>query len=401
MKTETGSLLINVLSKVSLALAFLAAVMLLVTKFYAADWMVVYFAKRVLFFGALTFIVLRVLVALVGERRSTEITKNALLIGTSLVVVLILCEFTARWIYRDVTSTGDNRSYFCLHSNSYNKEMNSYGYRENKFSTHPNDGVYRIAVIGDSFAFGQGIKEKERFSNLLGSKLNAGKERFEVLNFGVPGAETVDELQTLKKVVVLAHPDFVLLQWFINDFEGHNKSGRPSYYPLVPFQQLRKLLYEHSALYYLLNQKWCEIQTSVRERMGTMKSYDEYMKARFGDPGSKEVRDVLGLLNEFFEICRKKNIGIGVVLFPALDKPLSKGYAFGYLHQYVIDLCHKEGVPVLDLRESLLNVKKMKPLWANPFDHHPSRLANQIAAQRMMEAFGATWYGHRLARTLQ
>lgn len=63
----------------------------------------------------------------------------------------------------------------------------------------------------------------ERLEALLrDADLNA-----EVLNFGRPGSETVDHVETLQDAVLPLQPDFVLLQWFVNDVEGHDKSGRP------------------------------------------------------------------------------------------------------------------------------------------------------------------------------
>jgi len=70
-------------------------------------------------------------------------------------------------------------------------------------------------------------------TNILEEKLNASGQKYEVLNFGRPGAETVDELALLPTVLSLA-PDFVLPQWFVNDVEGHDKSRRPSGRRLVP-----------------------------------------------------------------------------------------------------------------------------------------------------------------------
>ena len=75
----------------------------------------------------------------------------------------------------------------------------------------------RIAVIGDSFTWGQGVSEDDRLTNLLQERLNDGAGGFEVFNFGLPGADTRDESAILSEVLSQAAPDVVLPQWFVND----------------------------------------------------------------------------------------------------------------------------------------------------------------------------------------
>jgi lysophospholipase L1-like esterase len=97
---------------------------------------------------------------------------------------------------------------------------NSWGFREQEFEMSKPRGVYRIAVIGDSFTYGQGIPEEDRFTELMEKFLNDQMKKYEVLNFGRGGAQTVDEVATLRNIVLRMNPDFILLQWFVNDFEG-------------------------------------------------------------------------------------------------------------------------------------------------------------------------------------
>jgi len=169
----------------------------------------------------------------------------------------VVTEFALRFIFRDVTTTVDTRSFF---GQRWRKTIrqNTQGFRERNFDLLKPEGVYRIAVIGDSITFGQGIEEKDRFTNLSEKEFNSENSRrgrYEVLNFGIPGAETVHHLDILKDPVLSAEPDFILLQWFTNDVEGRDKSGRPRPLILIPIE-----LREISALFYLLHDQWITIQ---------------------------------------------------------------------------------------------------------------------------------------------
>ena len=91
--------------------------------------------------------------------------------------------------------------------------------------------------------------------------LNRATPVYEVLNFGRGGAETVDHISFLTEYVLDTRPDYILLQWFVNDVEGGNYKGRPEYMRLVPFGGLSRYLGSNSVLYYLLNSQWQTIVT--------------------------------------------------------------------------------------------------------------------------------------------
>lgn len=105
---------------------------------------------------------------------------------------------------------------------------NSEGFRDREWIPAKAPGTYRIAVLGDSIAFGWGVEEKERFSNRLEDLLNRQREtspslpRFEVLNFAVPGYNTVMELATFREKVLKYDPDLLILSVVPNDAEVPN-----------------------------------------------------------------------------------------------------------------------------------------------------------------------------------
>ena len=102
-------------------------------------------------------------------------------------------------------------------------QTNECGFRgpNRKKVREPN--TFRIALLGDSFAFGWGVEYEESFGYVLEESLNEktkGNLRVEVLNFGVPGYSTFQELELFKETAQDYDPDLVLVYIVENDV-GH------------------------------------------------------------------------------------------------------------------------------------------------------------------------------------
>jgi hypothetical protein len=116
-------------------------------------------------------------------------------------------------------------------------------------------GVYRIALLGDSFAFGWGVQQEASFAQKLEDNLNriaAGKKRFEVLNFGVPGYSTFQEIALFEERGLDFNADAVLVYFVQNDFGMpffvRDLDGSGGIFSSVKFVQLGRQLLAPDAL---------------------------------------------------------------------------------------------------------------------------------------------------------
>jgi hypothetical protein len=321
-------------------------------------------------------------------RLSARALASLGLLLVTVAVILTVTEFVVRYVYSDVTTTSDNRSYFARRWRQTRVRLNRLGFRERELDPEKSTAVYRIAVIGDSFTYGQGIGEKDRFSNLLDAQLNRQPGAYEVLNFGRPGAETVDHLKILTDVVLPGRPDFVLLQWYVNDVEGMDKSGSPRPRPLLPWPTLVSRLRRTSALFYLVDNQWVTVQAAL----GWMGSYEVYMRERFGDPHSPASIAAQEALRQFLSICKRRAVPVGMVLF---SDSYGQRSPLDFLVDRALTLCAHEGIVCVDTRRTFAPFQDVTRLWANRLDPHPGPLAHRLVADHLLEIFGEVWRRRR------
>lgn len=300
----------------------------------------------------------------------------------SIVVFLIAGELVLRYTNRELTTTSDARSFFNRRWMSREVQLNSWGFRERELTFDKAPGVYRIAVIGDSVTFGYGMPDRERFTNHLHERL-ASRGR-EVLNFGRPGTDTADHIADLRNIVLRAHPDFVLMQWYVNDFEGHVVRDRLPLATPGPLVRLHARLVGWSAFHSLLT-------LNMQGRFSGIAEYLDYMRAFVGDPGSARSQAAIAQIREFIRLCRSDSVGVGIVLFPHLAVDPADPYPLDYLHRRVLDVCSEQRLACVDLRSTFAEHRNYKELWVTRLDYHPNALANRMAASRLMEVYGPTW----------
>jgi hypothetical protein len=292
-----------------------------------------------------------------------------------------------RLLFRDLTTTSPIESWFGLRWKREHLHRNRFGFRDADFSLRKAPGVYRIIAIGDSFTTAMGIPEEERYTERIEAALRARRGPAEVLNFANPWAELDDHVETLRRAALAADPDFVLLQWYPNDFEI-GKQGQPRPRPLAPWPALHRALFAHSALYAVLDLQWAWLQV----RIGLTRDYAEYMRERFADPGGEASRRAVGALRDFVALSREAGVPMAIVLFPQLSDRQGADDPLAFLHERVLAVCAEESLPCVDLREvTAAWAGRSELLRVNRFEHHASALLHRLAAERLLETLGPLW----------
>jgi hypothetical protein len=152
--------------------------------------------------------------------------RNVLLISTSILLGLMICEIGLRAadISYPIFSRIDGDLGAALRPQAegwFKKEgevfvrINSAGLRDREHAIPKPDNILRIAVLGDSFAEALQVPMEDTFWAILEREIRgcaavAGREP-EVINFGVSGYGTAQELIMLRRRVWTYAPDIILL----------------------------------------------------------------------------------------------------------------------------------------------------------------------------------------------
>ena len=234
---------------------------------------------------------------------------------------------------------------------------NSCGMRGVERSINKPGETYRIALLGDSFTFGWGVEEEESFAVKLEKNLNRlsnFKPRFEVLNFGVPGYSTFQEVAQFKQVGSDFNPDAVLVFFIENDF------GLPFYI---------RDIYRPGGI--LAATEWARLSWQAADR------------------GIEQQRQQLGkydansALRELSDICRERSIPLYLTINPTKD------WEKHYKRLWI--LRKRRDIKFINMRDDFLQLMQGRniPLEALtlPHDPHPSALRHSMYAEALTPHF--------------
>lgn len=306
----------------------------------------------------------------------------------SVALLILLAEFGTRLYYRDVLSASGVNYFSNKSAQLYADERNTLKLRGKQFRIGKHDN-YRIAVLGDSITYAQGVYPYTlRFTDLVEKKLKTlfPKTGIEVINLGIAGHNLPQHIRYLHFVRAL-HPDFVLYQWFINDMDIAGKRSETVAPRLISSDYWHLKLTNKSALYFIVQRGW----EQWHRARGNIKSYDRYIGDLYGDDNAVFAKQSTARLIELLDGIKNIGVPYGVVLFPHSGFPI-KANPFDFMHERVMAICEKRNLPCLDLREAYASFDdRLENLWANRFDRHPNAMAHGIAAGKIFDFFAPSW----------
>ena len=99
---------------------------------------------------------------------------------------------------------------------------NPEGFRDYQYEITKPNNTFRIIALGDSFTEGAWVPINDTWPKKLEKKLNQlnFSKKFEVLNFGIGGVGTLEEVELFKEKGLKYNPDMVILLFYPNDWEN-------------------------------------------------------------------------------------------------------------------------------------------------------------------------------------
>lgn len=248
---------------------------------------------------------------------------------------------------------------------------NRLGYRDHDHALAKPPGMLRVVVLGDSIAAGYGIARlQEMFPAILGERLREAGLRIEVLNFGVTGYNTAQEVETLRARALAFAPDVVLVAYCHNDREPPdprliealreaNQENRA-----VPESAGRRLLVK-SALY-----RFLRYAAFPRKDSG-------WLSAGATDPGGT----VEASLRELAKLAREERFQVLLAVFPVLPNFFDRNYA--QRHDDLDRLSTDLGFSHLDLRDPFRICRIERRRYMGLDLYHPTAAGHRCAAEAM------------------
>jgi hypothetical protein len=248
-------------------------------------------------------------------------------------------------------------------------KINSDGFRGREYSKIPDPDVYRIAVVGDSETFGMRLPSPETFPAQLRSHLSAKEQaRFEVLNFGVAGYSTDQEMELIRTKVLDYHPNMVLVYFCFNDPELHNSN-------VVLGDSFWQRTKTNVVLSYYTRK--LEGHDHHRGLPGqTVVSYYQWLYE------SSYFEKTKHMLSETGRLLREKKIPLVLVVAPeiALSKEEFAAYPYRVILEKLKGL-HSPDMQVIDPTEALLGKwENPQTLWVSEDDPHKNAIATGVIA---------------------
>ena len=98
------------------------------------------------------------------------------------------------------------------------ERSNSLGFRDREHDPSKPDGNHRIVVLGDSITQGFGLDDVDQiFTSIAEQSLRRVGADVDVLNFGVNGYNTEQEVELLREKGLILKPDLVIVAYCMND----------------------------------------------------------------------------------------------------------------------------------------------------------------------------------------
>jgi len=251
--------------------------------------------------------------------------------------------------------------------------VNSLGFRGPELAPPP-DGTPRVALVGDSFTFGNGCSEDETLTASLARELAARGRPAQVVNCGVPAFNAQDVVALTKGRVLALRPQRVVYVLVANDVDESVKPGPiPPDAVIDPCSEFPL----HSALL-----QWLGIQTTGLLRATGLRNggFVDKMLAEWRGGGGERLDASLG---ELAAACASAGARLTVAVYPYMVRASRNPLA--PIEADALARCARRGIDAVALIDAFGKDEDLTRYWITPLDAHPDGRAHAQAARLLAE----------------
>ena len=303
--------------------------------------------------------------------------------------------------YGDYTLRGIRPSSEFWHTSvdgSWRFVTNNRGLRDTRnFAYEKPAGTVRVLSLGDSHTQGYEVRQEATFSAVLERYLEAHSVKAQVLNAGVSGFSTAEELAYLVNEGYKYKPDAVVVGFYANDFEDNLKAGlfaldergrvtekARSHLPGVKAQNFIyavpgvRWLSENSYFYSIaFNGVWAFFKARLEKQ-----ARFESAVGSAADSSKYEVDLAVALLERMGRFCKERDIRLIVVDIPAMP---ARYRIEPSIPEAMRNRLTSAGIEVIDSRELLGGLDGAAEFHVPHGHNHISELTHALIGAKLGE----------------
>ena len=296
------------------------------------------------------------------------------LAATSLAVVLIAFEVLVR-----IAGPALEKPVWNYRPSAWYLPEGSPDHRNGPYLPQKSPGTFRVIVVGDSFSYGGKGQYYDAFPKKLEQTLNLNQAapHVEVLNWGMPGYSTRDEVRLVKSALATYQADLVILQITLNDPElAVHRPPIPGFNPITRTVNLRSPVFRYWKSFKFVVQRYY----SYRLYQDFMNHYHEiFHDHRTWSAFSGAIRNIR-------KLSRKSGVPVFAVIFPLFSHPADDRYPFAEYHSMIGEQLQKNEIPFVDLRGTFAQIPPSYLVVSPGHDQHPNEIAHRLAADRLLQS---------------
>lgn len=246
--------------------------------------------------------------------------------------------------------------------------VNSDGLRDRDYTVEKAADTYRIVAVGDSITYGFSIPLEDTYVKQLEDLLNAGdmERQYEVINLGIGGYNTSQELHRYQSKGRKYQPDLILIGYALNDIEPPS-----TVLAVVKWLEERenRWYYRSKLTKWFLDRLEAPPIDAAGGPGGPVLAHE--------DPEKWHV--VKKAFGNFARIGKEDGVPVVLVIFPLLED--LDDYRYRPLHAKVSGEATRQGLLVLDLLEDFRGHETGEMRRVQSDVWHPSPEGHAVAAE--------------------
>ncbi len=288
---------------------------------------------------------------------------------------------------------------------------NAQGFRDTHDYTYEKPmGMRRVLCLGDSQTQGFEASQSRIFPAIIERRLQRMGYPVEVLNTGISGFGTAEQLAFFENEGLKYKPDVVVLGWFINDFDDNEKSGlfrlregllldeKFKHQPGIGAVRLVNSIpglewaSQHSYFYSLLFNRVWEARKLILSQQQNASMRDE-LTTRVPHQGANisayQLDLSAALVERLYNLCKKQGIQLLIIDIPWLPHD-NTGFGSS-LPQALAEKLEKTSDELLRADEVLGRYRGVADIFVPHGQHHISETSHLLLGMAAADKIAKWW----------